>query len=407
MRFDAAFAASPTCTPSRSALYTGLYPMRNGAHANHSVIKDGVRTLPQYMGELGYRVVLAGKTHIGPRAAFPFEYLADSNVMPPGKNHVLWTDLNTGAVEKLLAEHDKSKPLCLIVCSHSPHVYWPENDGYDPAKLTLPPYLLDTGATRAALCRYFTDVTWMDKQLGEVLDSLSKHGYADNTMFIYTADQGAQFPFAKWNLYDAGIRVPLLIRWPGVTRPRAVTDQLVSLVDLLPTMIEAGGGAAPDDLDGISLLGELHTPLQKLHEAVYAAHTGDGQMNRSPMRCVRTRQYKFILNLAPDAPFKSHISDAAGPDGKDYWESWVARAEHGDAPAKVLVDRYRHRPPEELYQIETDPYEQTNLIDDPRRTVEANILRGMLKQWRLRQGEDLDKVPMPEDARQGDVPYAN
>src|SRR5690242_15274815 len=91
MRFDAAFSASPTCTPSRSATYTGLYPFRNGAHANHSLIHDGVKTLPQYMRELGYRTVIAGKTHIGPREQFPFEYLANSNVMPPGKNHVLWT----------------------------------------------------------------------------------------------------------------------------------------------------------------------------------------------------------------------------------------------------------------------------------------------------------------------------
>src|SRR5205814_8567483 len=134
----------------------------------------------------------------------------------------------------------------------SPHVYWPENNGYDPAKLTLPPYLLDTPETRDALCRYFTDVTWMDKQVGDVLDSLSKHGYADNTLFIYTADQGAQFPFAKWNLYDAGIRVPLMISWPGKVKP-GLTQAVVSLVDLLPTMIEVADGTAPKDIDGRSL----------------------------------------------------------------------------------------------------------------------------------------------------------
>lgn len=206
LRFDLAFAPSPTCTPSRSAIYTGLYPFRNGAHSNHSLVKDGLRTLPHYLGDLGYRVVIAGKTHIGPRAVFPFEYLENSNVMPPGKNHVLWTDLNTAAIAKLLADHDRARPLCLIACCHSPHTYWLENDGYDPAKILLPPYGLDTPETRAARCRYYTDVSWMDRQVGEVREALQKHGYAERTLFIYTADQGAQWPFGKWNLYDAGIR---------------------------------------------------------------------------------------------------------------------------------------------------------------------------------------------------------
>src|SRR4051794_5551382 len=186
MTFNYAFAPSATCTPSRSAIYTGLYPFRNGAHTNHSLVNDGVRSLPQYFPDLGYRVVLAGKTHIGPRASFPFEYLEDSNIMPPGKHELLWTDLSTAAVDKLLADHDKSKPLCLVVCSHSPHVYWLDNTSYDPAKITLPPYLLDTPETRAMRCKYYTDVSWMDKQVGEVLDSLSKHGLAEQTLFAFT-----------------------------------------------------------------------------------------------------------------------------------------------------------------------------------------------------------------------------
>jgi arylsulfatase A-like enzyme len=408
LRFDAAFAASPTCTPSRSSMYTGLYPMRSGAHANHSLVNDGTRTLPAYMRELGYRVVIVGKTHFGPRSLFPFEYLAGSNVMPPGKNAVLWTDLNTAAVEKMLAEHDRATPLCLVVCSHSPHVYWPPNDGYDPAALKLVPYLFDTRETRAALCRYLTDVTHMDAQVGDVLDALDKHGFAaEQTLFIYTADQGAQFPFAKWNLYDAGIRVPLMIRWPGeVKAAGGVTPALVSLVDLLPTMIQAAGGTPPQDIDGRSLLPLLRGQVERVHDEVFAAHTGDGQMNRSPQRCVRNAEFKYIANLASEGEYKTHISAASGPDGKDYWDSWVRAADGGDARATELVNRYQHRPAEELYDLTFDPYEQKNLIDDKSHAAIVAQLRAKLAAWRLQQGEDLKKVPMPEDARQGDVPYA-
>ena len=406
LRFERAFAASPTCTPSRSSMFTGLYPMRNGAHANHSIINEGIKTLPAYLHDLGYRVVIAGKTHFGLRKNFPFEYLADSNIMPPGKNELLWTDLNTGAVEKLLAEHDKGTPLCLVVCSHSPHVYWLDNDGtFDPAKLKLPPYLFDTPETRRAMCKYLTDVKHMDQQLGDVLDSLAKHGYAENTLFMYTADQGAQFPFAKWNVYDAGIRVPLMIHWPGSLKP-GTSGALVSLVDLLPTMIEVAGGEPPSDLDGKTLLPLLQGKSDRVHNEVFAAHTGDGRMNRSPQRCIRTAQFKLIENLASDAIYKTHISAAAGPDGKDYWDSWVRAADAGDGRAKELVDRYQHRPREEFYDCIADPYEQKNLIDDPRYAAQIGQLREKLNAWRVQQGEDLNKVPMPEDAQQGDVPYA-
>ena len=406
MRFDLAFAASPTCTPSRSAIYTGLYPFRNGAHANHSVVRAGVRTWPTYFKDLGYRVVLAGKTHIGPRASFPFEYLAGSNVMPPGKNHVLWTDLDTGAVERLLAKHDRVKqPLCLIVCSHSPHVYWPENDGYDAPKISLPPYLLDTPQTRERRCRYYTDVSWMDRQVGEVDEALRRHGYAGDTLFACTADQGAQWPFAKWNLYDAGIRAPLLVRWPGKVAAGSSSRALVSHVDLLPTMLEAAGGKAPETIDGRSFLPVLTGKSDRHRDAVFASHTGDGQMNRSPMRCVRTGRYKLIVNLAPQAVYKTHISEGAGPDGTDYWNSWLALAEK-DAAAAAVIRRYRHRPAEELFDVERDPYEQTNLAGDARHEPVLTELRESLRRWRVEQGEDLAVVPMPEDAVRGDVPYA-
>lgn len=405
MKFELAFAASATCSPSRSALYTGLYPMRNGAHANHTLIKEDVRTLPQYMSDLGYRVVLAGKTHVGPREQFPFEYLADSNVMPPGRKHVLWTDLNTAAVDALLKEHDKSKPLCLVVAAHSPHVFWPENEGYEPRTVTLPPTHVDTAQTRAARCRYYTDVTWMDAQLGAVRASLANHGYADQTLLLFTADQGAQWPFAKWNLYDAGIRAPLLVSWPGKVKPATSTMAVVSLIDLLPTFVEAAGGQPAKSLDGRSFLPVLLGHSDKHRAEVFASHTGDKQMNRTPMRAVRSERYKYIVNLVPEQNYTSHVSDGDGPDGRDYWDSWVALARR-DRRVAAVIKRYRTRPAEELYDCFADPHEQRNLIGTDHAAPIAAEMRYKLNEWREQQADNRKRVPMPEDGRMGEIPYA-
>ena len=405
LTFRRAFAASPTCTPSRSALFTGLYPFRNGAHANHSVVNDDVATLPARMAALGYRVVLAGKSHIGPRPQFPFEYLDGSNVMPPGKKGVLWTDLDTARVDRLLAGHDRATPLCLVVAAHSPHVYWPPNEGYDPKAVEVPPYLLDTPATRRALCQYYTDVTHMDKQVGEVRASLAGHGYADKTLFLFTSDQGAQFPFAKWSLYDAGIRAPLIAHWPGKTAAGAATDAMVSLVDLLPTLVEAAGGAAPADVDGRSFLPVLTGQSDSHHDAVYASHTGDKEMNRAPSRAVRTARFKYIVNLRPDLRYTTHVSSGGEADGKGYWASWLRRAETDPAAAKV-VGRFHDKPPEELYDLEKDPWELNNVAADPAYAAPLAELREQVKRWRVAQGEDPAKAPMPEDARAGQIRYA-
>lgn len=404
MKFERAFAASPTCTPSRSALYTGTYPMRNGAHSNHSLVSHDVRTWPQYLSDLGYRTVIAGKTHIGPREIFPFEYLPNSNVSPPGKPQVLNTDLGTAAIEELLKSHDRKKPLALIVAAHSPHVYWPENQDYKPDTFSVPPYLIDTPETRAALANYYTDVTQMDREVGIVRTALERNWYTNNTLFMFTADQGAQFPFGKWSLYEAGMRVPLIVAWPGHIARNVSSEAIVSLVDVLPTMIDAAGGEAHSNIDGKSFKAVLEGRATKHLDAAFAAHTGDGKMNRTPMRAIRTERFKYIANLRPDIRYGNHISDGNGKDGRDYWNSWMKLAET-DPTAAHVIRRYREKPTDELYDLANDPFELHNLANDPDYAGKVAELRGRLDAWRVQQGERLDFAPMPEDAKRGKLLY--
>ena len=382
LRFDRAYCASPSCTPSRSALFTGLMPARNGAHPNHSSVRKGIRSLPHYLAPLGYRTVLFGKNHVSPQSAFPFEYVA-GRIPPAGPDQ--GSALDTTALDRLLATHDPTRPLCLIVSSWSPHIPWPENDGYDREELELPPGSVDTPEARKALARYYTDVTQLDARLGSCLASLDRHGFTENLLFTYAADHGAQWPFAKWNLYEAGTRVPLIVRWPGQIKPGRTTSAMVSLIDLLPTFIEIGGGSSPEKIDGRSFAPLLAGETDTHRNAIFATHTGDGRINQSPMRAVRTDRYKFILNLHPERKYETHISRGVARDGRDYWDSWLAAA-IDDESAKRVVTAYAHRPAEEFYDLKRDPHERRNLADSLPASLKKN-LRVKLADWREQQGE--------------------
>jgi uncharacterized sulfatase len=141
---------------------------------------------------------------------------------------------------KARAGSTQKKPLCLFVGSNWPHVPWPEKDlGYDPEELPLPAGSVDTPVTRAWRARYAAAVTKADTELGLILDAAREH-LSTNTLVLFSSDHGAQWPFAKWNCYEAGVRVPLLVAWPGVVKPNTRTAAMVSWVDFLPTLLEAG-----------------------------------------------------------------------------------------------------------------------------------------------------------------------
>lgn len=389
MLFTRAFASSPTCSPSRSTIFTGLMPLRHGGHGNHNGVKEGTASIVHYLQPLGYRTAIAGKLHIGPESVFPFERIEGTNTPEPGfeKKPGLNWDLNLAPVDKWLAAQKKGKPFMLVVTDHSPHVIWPEKAEYDPAQVDIPAKHIDTKETRASRARYYTDITKMDNNVGHVLASLERNGFAENTIVLFISDQGPQWPFAKWSLYDDGVQSPLMVRWPGTVARGTKSGALVSLADLVPTLVESASGKAPQGIDGLSFLPVLKGQKDTHREVVYATHTGDRLMNRAPARMVRTAQYKYILNLAPEILYTTHMDKAKDHDGgREYWDSWHEKS-FADQHAASVLWRYHNRPKEELYDVQADPQELHNLAADPRYATVMEDLRAKMSEWRKGQAD--------------------
>lgn len=375
MSFTRAFVASPSCAPSRAAMLTGLMPARNGAEANHSFKRQGIASLPETLRGLGYETAAFGKVAHGKQDSARH-----------GFDH---HDTTQGAevVEQFLTRRDAAKPLCLFVGTHWPHVPWPENNGYDPAKLTLPAKSVDTPATREQWARYLSAVTQADADLGKVRELVRRHLEPLNTVFIYTADHGAQWPFGKWNLYDTGIRVPFIVMWPGVIKPGTQNDAMIQWIDLLPTLIDIAGGTVPAGIDGRSFAGMLRGTTPAHRAEIFTTHSGDGDKNVYPIRALRTGEFKYILNLLPDKAHTTHIDRGGGSgDGWRYFDEWAALSKT-DARAAAQVRAYHQRPAEELYDLRTDPDEMHNLAADSAHAGRLASMRARLEAWMKEQGD--------------------
>ncbi len=382
MRFTHAYAASPLCVPSRCVIQSGLMPHRNGAHAFGTGIKEAVKLMPDYFRELGYHTAHVGKWHHGKGKMPVYDY----------------KDADVHKAVNVIAGHDKAKPLFLVACTKPPHLPWAKNTTYDLNKIKLPPNFVDTPETRQCRAEYYTDVTLMDGILGKVLAAAKNHGFDDNTLVLYTSDQGANWPFAKWCVYDAGLRVPFMVRWPGKVKADTVTDAMVSFCDILPTCVQVAGGKPPADIDGRGFLDVLTGKTDKHRKHVFGTHTGyttgfNGVNNHSPARTIITPTHQYILNLDSGRVFDTHITGCK-PTSRWYvafWDSWVAKAKT-DPAAKAIVDAYRHRPVEELYDLRSDPYERKNLADDPEYARMKATMRKQIDAWRKQQEDDVPLI---------------
>lgn len=409
LTFNKAYLSSAMCQPCRAELFSGQYPMRNGCAWNHSASRPGIESMPQHLSRLGYRVGIAGKVHVKPQTVFPFEKVDgfDANcVRNPTKSHDLQPVRNFMSNGK--------GPFCLVVALVEPHVPWVMGDPsqYPPASIKLPPNIADTPRTRADFGKYLAEITYMDGQVGQLLQSLNESGKANDTLVLFTSEQGSQFPGCKWTNWDTGLHTALVARWPGRIKAGQRTDALVQYCDVLPTLVDlAGHEPTETEFDGVSFRHILEGSHNSRRKFAYGMHNNLPEGPSYPIRTVTDGEFRYIRNLSPGELYiEKHLMGMKGDGGLNnpYWATWTWNSQQ-DPATYQLVKRYMLRPAEQLYHTAKDHYELQNLAADPAPIKRTQQLSAALDGWMTDQGDPgkpQDTMESLQAARKGKHRFA-
>ena len=364
--FDRAYTGQAVCAPSRSMLYSGLYPIRNGCFLNHYAIRSGVKTLAAYLRELDYQVILAGKSHVKPATQFPWT----EHMSPVREARLPRPVIPLDNIDRFMAKSG-NQPFCIIVASEYPHGPYIKNTSYKPEDIQMPPYLPSTKWNLKRATQYYASIAQKEKEFAAVLQLLEKHELESDTLVFYADDHGADM--GKFTVSDRGLRVAFMARWPEkIITGR--TQALISFADFVPTAIELAGGVAPADLDGKSLLPILTGVSKSHHDYVYGVSHNQGIQQRSvfPQRSIHDGRYHYVHN------FNS-----------------LERIERERAAGKVInyflkrgAKKHGH-PEEQLFDTQLDPFEFKNLAQDPELGEVKKRLKAQLFNWMATQHDHL------------------
>jgi len=377
IRFQRFYTAQAICAPSRSMLFSGKFPIRNGAYMNHRPLREGQMSLIPNLQELGYRVILAGKSHVGPDEAFPWSEWWQSEEHPLSDGGQA-ARLPLDRISEFLRTEDG--PYCLVICSALPHPPYPEVPEAREEDLQIYP---GEGPVNQSFLQkragYYENIRRDNAQLETILEAADQSPDPDNLLFLYLADHGNR---QKFTLYDGGLNVPLVARWPARITPGQQSEALVSMVDLFPTLIDLAGGELPAEVDGTSLAGLLQHEDPSPRD--YAYGIGEHQNifipSVFPMRMSTDGRWKYIRNFNA---FECHASN-------------LGDNERVNAFIRAGAEKHRHLPMEELYDLDADPFEQTNLAHDPSHSDVKQRLSEELFRWMEDQGDYLTEAgPLP------------
>ena len=377
VRFASSFCTAPQCSPSRASLHTGRYPHATGvmglAHPPLGWRLDPrEKHVAHLLGGRGYSTTLVGMQHLIERgSAHELGYTTVLPVAPAYEE----ADAAIACVRDLVRQ---DRPFYLEVGFEEPHRPY-DFGGAQPDEtrgVAIPGYLPDAPESRRDLAAFQGSIRQMDQGVGRILAALDELGVADTTLVIFATDHGAAMPRAKCTLYDPGIEVALLWRWPAGGAPAGrVVAEMVSNVDVAPSLLEAIGLPIPSNVHGRSfwplVTGQPSTPRSEIF-AEKTFHT-----YYEPMRAVRTARHKLIVNFEVstrvDVPTDSRESPIY---------------------PLMLAELDGVRPPVELYDLEQDPWEHRNLAEDPQYAAVQADLRQRLLAWMQTTDDPLLRGPV-------------
>ena len=403
--FNNAFVTSPGSSPSRASILTGLYPWQieeAGTHASSFPID--YECFPDLLEEAGYYIGYTGKGwgpgnwKISGRRRNPAgpEY-NKRRIRPPYKGI---SNINYSQNFKdFLHDREGKQPFYFWVGANEPHRPY-EKDSWEKADKRLvdvevPPFLPDKPTTRKDLLDYGTEIEWYDSQLSQIIDILKEEGEFENTLIIVMADNGMPFPLAKATCFEYGIHVPLAICWADGIKYGGVSDELISSVDLFPTILDAVGIRHKEKLAGNSILPYLKKQKNSTGRTTIFAgrerHSSARYNNLGyPMRVLRTREFLYIRNFCPERypagdPCYINKEGNLTPMYSAYFDidqgpAWGFIVDEKDTPEiyPYFLKAVAKRPYEELYNISSDPGCLNNLVGDSEYMKELDYLRNKM-----------------------------
>tara|TARA_R110002096_G_scaffold4501_19_gene21174 strand:- start:6049 stop:7599 length:1551 start_codon:yes stop_codon:yes gene_type:complete len=360
IRYDYAFTTSPVCSTSRSAMMTGFHQNYIGAnqHREHDKkpLPHGVKPIPHLLAEAGYYTAL-------------MSWKTDCNFLPTQKDELFegedWTGRKPG------------QPFFARITFGGTHRAW-NRDPERPIRIEdveLPPYYPDTPFCRRDWANGLEQMQLVDREVGALLSRLEEEGLADNTLVFFIGDHGRCHIRGKQFLYDGGIRIPMIMRWPGKVAPKQVSEDLVMSLDICATILEAAGVQPPVPLHGRSLFSED----VKQRKYVFAARDKMDETHDS-MRAIRSKDHKLILNLMPERPWCQYnrYKESSYPMLAEM-NVMHLKGELTPAQANFFAPS---KPEIELFDLRKDPHEIANVADDPGfAEIKAEML-AELSQWR-------------------------